>query len=125
MLEEKITEVVDKLMLLSEQLATPAFLTILKAIQVESIWFLTVGLILVVSLPLLYMATCKMTRITQATYERDRDDANVVIQTCLSLVLGISTIGFVIAVMAILLDVSNWIGAFDPVTELARRIIAQ
>lgn len=125
MLEEKITEVVDKLVLLSEQLAAPAFQTMLKAIQIESIWFLVVGIGLAISLPLLYGATHRMIRVAQATGERDSNDATVIAQAGLSVVLGLSVIVAAIGTAATLLDVSNWIGAFDPAAEVARRIIEQ
>ncbi|KKL92155.1 hypothetical protein LCGC14_1887550 [marine sediment metagenome] len=90
MLEEKITEVVDKLMLLSEQLAAPAFQTVLNAVQIESIWFLAVGTGLALSLPLLYKATKGMIRASQATEARDSDDITIIAQVGLAIVLGAS-----------------------------------
>lgn len=125
MIEEKITEVVDKLVLLGEQFAAPAFQTMLSAVQIESVWFLVVGFGLAASAPLLYMATVKTTRAAQATGEHDSNDATVIAQACLAIALGASVLITTIATAAILLDVSNWIGAFDPAAEVARRIIAQ
>ena len=123
MLEEKITEVVDKLVLLSEQFAAPAFQTMLNAVQIESIWFLVIGGGLAALLPMFYTATKKMIRATQATDAQDNKDATAILQAVLAVMLGIATITAAISATRILFNVGNWIGAFDPATEIARRII--
>ena len=125
MLEEKITEVVDKLMLLGEQLAAPAFQTMLNAVQIESIWSLSVGAGLAFSTPFLYLALNQMIRSVQATDKRDGDDATVIAQVGLAIVLGVGAVIASIAALGFLFSVSNWIGAFDPAAEIARRIISQ
>ena len=125
MLEEKITEVVDKLVLLSEQLAAPAFQTMLNAVQIESIWYLVVGVVLAASVPFLYAGTNRMIRAAQATDKRDGNDATVLAQVGAAILLGIAVIPAGLATAGILFDASNWIGAFDPAAEIARRIISQ
>ena len=125
MLEEKITEVVDKLVLLGEQLAAPAFQTMLNAVQLESIWSLSVGAGLAFSTSFLYLALNRMIRSAQATDERDENDATVIAQVGLAIVLSIGAVGASIAALGLLFSVSNWVGAFDPAAEIARRIISQ
>ncbi len=120
MLEEKITEVLDKLMELGGTLGTPAFDAVVRGVQLEGLFSLING---AVALVLCFSFACVMAKAIQVASDDNGND-NIAITTApIVFVSGVLTVVTGVAGPVLLLNSANWIAAIDPVAEIARWIV--
>ncbi len=118
MLEEKITEVLDKLLALGGELGTPAFEAVVRGVQLEGMFSLIGG---VVALAACALFACLFAIALSRAYAAASGDEGSAV--ALVLVFGALTMVTGIAGPVMLLSSSSWIAAIDPVAEIARRIV--
>ncbi len=120
MLEETITEVLVKLVELGEKLGTPAFDAMVRGVQLDGMFSLIGGGFAFVLAMICVGVFAKAMQIANGA-DGDSIKENVAVGiVMMSSALGVICI---IATPLILLRTSSWIAAFDPVAEIARRLV--
>jgi len=111
--EQKAVEMIDKLQDLASQMAPQAWELAVSAVQAQGIANLVVGVLcglIAVSIGALSYKVVKNT-----------DDLNRCIAA--TVVGGVPTVGFVIAMFVNLLNADNWIATFAPAAALALKAL--
>ncbi len=120
MLEEKITEVLDKLVELREKLGTPAFDAVVRGVQLDvMISLIGGGLAFVLALVCVGVFATAMSIASGA----DGDSIKENVAMGIVIVSGALGVASIVSTPITLLQTSHWIAAFDPVAEIARRLV--
>ncbi len=118
MLEEKITEMLDKLVQFGEKIGTPAFEAVVRGVQLEGQFAIILGFLTLGLFPIaLGFFTLGLIKVDGTVGNEESRWVALIFGSALVTVFSF------IAACILLFNASTWIAMLDPVAEIARRLV--